>query len=211
MRRFIVLVLMVVAVSMWAAKARASSFGPGDGDPFTINFDENGNGTIDLGGGAVPNPGALLPDPSQVGNPLALTYFLGAGGPVVAGDLRVWEDFIGGTLGDVVRFTDATGSLTSLAADRLIFYSLAGGGDLADTGLPGNVGAGNFADIVENGSGAFQFVAAGPNVYNGVSDGSLAPASVPAPASAWAGLVLLTALAGWRITRVRIARAKLAV
>ena len=31
--------------------------------------------------------------------------------PVVTGDVRIWEDFLGGTISDVLRFTNANGDL----------------------------------------------------------------------------------------------------
>jgi hypothetical protein len=193
------LILASIAVVSIGASLKADTIG--GGDPLTFNFDENGNGQINInGGGFVTNNGSLLPDPSQSGHPLVLTFSIPApGSPLGNGDLLIYEDFIGGTLGDVVRFTDANGALTGFTADRLIFYSLAGV-QLADTGLPVNAGAGASASIVEKSDGTFQYIASGPNTYNGISDGTLASAA-PAPATFGAGLLLLGALGTWRMMR----------
>jgi hypothetical protein len=152
----------------------------GGSDPLTFNFDENGNGSINVNGGGFQNlPGSLLADPSNGGIP-ALTYLLpGAVTPVGNGDVRIFENAGLTILGDVLRFTDSQGRLTGITADRMIFYSLLGGGALADTGFPANLGTGAVGGpIVENADGTFQFVAGGPNIYNGISN-----EGVPEPTS----------------------------
>jgi PEP-CTERM motif len=91
-----------------------------------ITVDETGSGTMQV------QPGPSFPllslptqDPGPGGQSAALTYFL-AGLPVVAGDLLLSDVSL--SLSDVIRFnsTDST----------LVFYSLAGGTALADTGFP---------------------------------------------------------------------------
>src|SRR5262245_16759615 len=92
---------------------------------FVFNFDENGNGMISISGGAfMPLNGSLMPDPSN-GGALALTYLLPATAtPVGNGDVRIFEPAAtSAILSDVLRFTDANGSLTGLTADRMIYYS----------------------------------------------------------------------------------------
>jgi hypothetical protein len=203
MKRAILFVAVALLVSVGIARAGSMA---GSGDPFIFNFDENGNGqSNDNGAGLVTNNGTLMPDPTQSGNPMVLTFMLPE--LVVTGDVKVWEDFIGGTLGDALRFTNAAGDLSGgLVGDRMIFYSLSGGPDLADTGLPATFF--NPGNAIENVGGTFTYApgGAGDNIYNGTSDGSLAvPSAVPAPASALAGLTLLTILGVWRKWRSRSA------
>ena len=160
---------------------------------FTLNFDENGNGSVSVNGGAfVPTVGVLADDPSQAGVQLVLTYTLPE--PVVAGTVQVLEPVTGG-LSDAIRFTNATGTLTGIA-DRMIFYSdnLDGGTDLADTGFPANLTSGAqggpVTEVGLEGHNTFQFVAGGPNIYNGVSD------AVPEPGTLFLlGIGLLSFLA----------------
>jgi hypothetical protein len=140
---------------------------------FTLNFDENGNGSVSVNGGAfVPTVGVLADDPSQAGVQLVLTYTLPE--LVVAGTVQVLEP-VTMILSDVIRFTSGTGTLTG-TADRMIFYSdnTDGADALADTGFPANLTSGNqggpIFEVGPEGNNTFQFVASGPNIYNGVSD-----------------------------------------
>ena len=90
---------------------------------FLFTFDEYGHGLLD----GVSNPGVLAADPSSDIGVNVLTYSLG-GHLVVAGDLGVCEfvecsNYSGDpNLSDIIRFTDASGTLTGVA-DRMIFYS----------------------------------------------------------------------------------------
>lgn len=152
---------------------------PTDGSSFTFNFDENGNGSISVDGGAFTNlTGTLMPDPTQGGLPV-LTYLLPR--IVIGGDVRIWDDFVGGQLSDILRFTDAAGTPYTFSADRMIFYSnLPGDGDppaLADTGIPETLYVNEFGGTVES-DGSFSWVPAGPagHTYNGLSE-------VPEPSS----------------------------
>lgn len=161
---------------------------------FTLNFDENGNGSVSVNNGAfVPTVGVLADDPSQAGVQLVLTYTLPE--LVGAGTVQILEP-VTLILGDVIRFTSATGTLTG-AADRMIFYSdnTDGVDALADTGFPANLteGAqgGPIFETGPEGNNRFQFVASGPNIYNGVSD-----ASVPEPGTLFLlGIGLISFLA----------------
>src|SRR2546427_295204 len=104
----------MVAVSMVAlfclvtasAPVRAQ-LAPGAGDPFTLRFDENGNGSIDNrdGTGFHPLIGILAPDPTNGGS-LALTYALPS--QIGAGDVAVLEP--NGDLSDGIRFYNANGN-----------------------------------------------------------------------------------------------------
>ena len=160
---------------------------------FTLNFDENGNGSVSVNGGAfVPTVGVLADDPSQAGVQLVLTYTLPE--PVTAGTVQVLEPVTGG-LTDAIRFTNATGALIG-TADRMIFYSdnAEGVDALADTGFPANLTSGAqggpVTEVGLEGHNTFQFVAGGPNIYNGVSD------AVPEPGTLFLlGIGLLSFLA----------------
>lgn len=162
-------------------------------------FDEYGNGYINVNGsGWVSQPGTLLPDLTGSGFASALTYMLP--GPTGSGDVVVFEPNL--TVGDLVRFASPTGEHGGFeAADRLIFYSLAGGGAPADTGIPDYDPF--YRDVccpVAEINGAFDIVGGG-NTYHGVSDG-VAVNPVPEPASlVLVGSGLLSAGARWRRRR----------
>jgi hypothetical protein len=130
-------------------------------DPFTFDFDNLGNGLLDINGtGFVLNDGVMAPDPTQAGNPLELTYYLP--GPVVNGDIRIWGDVNETDLIGVLAFTDPDGDLTGQTGDRMIFYS-------ADTGIPASLVPNDGGGIVAV-NDVFQWAPGGPgdNVYNGV-------------------------------------------
>jgi len=168
---------LLLAVVVPKAQAILVAGDPTDGSSFIFNFDENGHGQINVNGGGFTNlTGTLMPDPTQGGLPV-LTYLLPTA--VFGGDVQIWEDDIGGTLSDVLRFCDAQGNFFSGPVDRMIFYSdLAEAGelpDLADTGIPGTLVPNDFGGTVETGvegNNSFTWVAGGPlgHTYNGVSD-----------------------------------------
>ena len=81
------LTLMLAAV---VVPTYAGSSGPGGGnDPFILNFDENGAGSISInGGGFVGISGFPMVDP--ISGMLALAYKLPE--PVVTGDVGVFEE-----------------------------------------------------------------------------------------------------------------------
>jgi hypothetical protein len=161
--------------------ARAGGGLAGSGDPFTLSFDELGNGLIDMRDGTGPHP------ISPVGGATNLIFALPT--PVITGDVRFWEDFVGGTLSDVLRFTNANGDLDGgLNGTVMIVYSdlpepgTVGG--LADVGIPTNLtprDGGGFLEIGPEGNNGATYSPGGPfdNTYVFRSDGSL----VPEPAS----------------------------
>ena len=160
------------------------AFGPARAHATIFSFDENGNGAID--GAAWTGTVGLMADPTNgvAGN--VLTYMLPPNMLAVQGDIVIYEP--GGVIiGDVLRFTNAAGSLSGGGFDdRVIFYSTAGGSDLADTGLPTN-GTDVFGYTTENADGSFSFFS-GFAVYSGTSDSS--SAAVPAPTSLVMSLIL---------------------
>lgn len=139
---------------------------PAGPDPFIITFDENGNGSVQHYNGtsydaAIPEAGFL-----QGG---FLTYrlpeFVGAGDVVIA------EEGSDKPSDGIRFFNDGTSGL-------LQFYSIPGGGDVADTGFPSDfdysfIGA---HEVGEN----FEYLAGGgdpntTNFYDGKSGGAAVP------------------------------------
>jgi PEP-CTERM motif len=172
------LLLAIASLFFGASQATADSLpkNPGQGDPFVLTFDENGNSTININGqGAMNNPGFLsaVADPNT-GFVGALTYQLS--GQVVAGIVNVYDP--NGTLSDAISFyngPDATGALIGYMA----YYSFDNTGDLADVGpIAGWPGSPVF--VVEQANGTFAWFSGGApgvdNDYYGVS-------SAPEPAS----------------------------
>jgi len=171
--KLLLLLAAVCSAAVPNARAIFIAGDPTDGSSFTFNFDENGNGQISVDGGGFTNlTGTLMPDPTQGGLPV-LTYLLPR--IVIGGDVRIWDDFVGGQLSDILRFTDAAGTPYTFSADRMIFYSgLPGPNEpvaLADTGIPETLYVNEFGGTVET-DGAFSWVPAGPagHTYNGISD-----------------------------------------
>ena len=104
------------------------------------------------------------------------------------GDVRIYDDFIGGHISDVLRFTDLNGNMAGQTADRMFFYSDDMDGDAADTIIPAVLFPNDGGGILEV-NGVFTWTpGAGLNVYNGTS--------VPEPASF--SLVILGGLVGLR-------------
>jgi hypothetical protein len=91
----------------------------------TFTSSVSGNGSLAFLMAADPGPGGLA---------LALTFRLGSPPALVAGDVFLFE--LGATTpSDIIRFNPSgTGSAGYPAS--LVFYSLLGGGLLADTGFP---------------------------------------------------------------------------
>jgi hypothetical protein len=184
------LAVFLAIVTVGAVHAGVVGVGQG-GDDFTLNFDENGNGMVSINGAPfTPLPGQLLPDPSQAGNPPALTYILPAGQvPVFNGDGGILETPLSTSLSDGVRFTDGNGNLSGATADRMIYYSdtTDGATDLADTGIPANfVSSFTVIEVGPEGNNGFSFGSA--NVYHGISD-------IPEPSTLiLGGLGLMTLL-----------------
>jgi hypothetical protein len=225
MRCRVVLGLMLVFGVGVNSLCEASLLAGGGGDRFTLNFDENGNGSISWDGhgsrtlqpladGQTPEWGywAMLPDPNTdpgvVGN--VLTFFLPTE-LVMTGDIRVWEPAVGRTVGrlsDLLRFTDANGALTDdsgnflLVADRMIYYSevevgVPADGDLADSGIPTDIHANDGGGVNEVGSeGANGFTWAPGGATDNVYNGI---SDVPEPTTliVWAALGALAITAGW--------------
>lgn len=78
---------------------------------FVFSFDEYGVGYINVNKtGGVLLMGALMADPTISGQ-MSLTFLLPTAETINTGDVRIFDDRIGGTLGDVLRFTDAAGTL----------------------------------------------------------------------------------------------------
>jgi hypothetical protein len=201
--RFVVGLLVAGLFGIAVASSSAGVVGMSPGS-FTFTFDENGNGSLVIAGGATfVVPGVLLADPTNPGT-VALTYdfsHLGLPGgelPLGNGDLGVLEP--GSRFpSDGIRFTDANGTLTGATADRMIFYSDApqdpADTDLADTGLPTNFNPGTTVGE-DPASGLFQYGNGTtlPNIYLGHSD-----TEIPEPCAliVWSLLGLCGLAAGW--------------
>jgi len=160
------------------------------GNSFILNFDENGIGSMNLNGtGWAVHPGGFATDPNT--GLVHLLYTVNAAGVVFNGDVRIYDDYIGGHLSDVLRFTDVNGNLVGQTADRMFVYSSDLDADAADAGgIPAVLVPNDAGGILEV-NGAFTWAPNGVafNVYNGISD-------VPEPAF-W-GLMLTGGWAGFR-------------
>jgi hypothetical protein len=161
-------------------------------DPMAVRFNENGNASISVNGGAfTPLTGTLGADPSvpnNPGNPLVLIYNLPQ--QVISGDVRIFDPAAnGGTRSDALRFTTLgtgviNGSATGLGKTVMIYYSDTDLGDdnaLADTGFPVNLGTGLVTSITEvgpEGNNGFDYRPGGVpypqnNEYFGRSDSTV--------------------------------------
>ncbi|MGO8838049.1 MAG: hypothetical protein ACLQAH_15005 [Limisphaerales bacterium] len=184
-----IVLIAVVLCGIAALEARAqlagTEVGPGS---FILNFDENQNGSMNLNGtGWANHPGGFATDPNT--SIFQLLYTVNAAGLVANGDVRIYDDFIGGHISDVLRFTDLNGNMAGQTADRMFFYSDDMDGDAADTGIPAVLFPNDGGGILEV-NGVFTWAPVeGLNVYNGISD-------VPEPVSF--SLVILGGLVGFR-------------
>jgi hypothetical protein len=185
--------IAVVLCGIAALEARAqlagTEVGPGS---FILNFDENQNGSMNLDGtGWAAHPGGFATDPNT--GILQLLYTVNAAGLVDNGDVRIYDDFIGGHISDVLRFTDLNGNMGGQTADRMFFYSDDMDGDAADIGIPAALFPNDGGGILEV-NGAFTWTPNGAafNVYNGVSD-------VPEPSTL--GLLAIGGLVALRLLR----------
>lgn len=167
MKRFLHLAIPVAALmSLAGAPLHAA---------FVLNFDENCNGTVSVNGGPfVAARCTVAPDPTPGGVAGdVVTYFLPE--LVNTGDVGILEFGSLTQLSDVLSFTNVDGVLSGAqVGDRMIFYSLAGGTDLADTGFPSI--AISFDVATEDVNGNFTW-SPFPNTYNGLS-----PEATPEPA-----------------------------
>ena len=142
--------------------AVAASLSASPAYAFAFQFDESGNGCVlnsDSHCETVSN-GILGPDPTGRVSGDVLIFTL----PdlVGEGDVGIGE-FGTNTLSDLLTFTDANGSLNSIG-NLMIFYSEAGGGAAADSGLP----VGEFSiGATENADGSFIYNIG--NIYIGES------------------------------------------
>jgi hypothetical protein len=156
-------------------------------DPFLLSFDENGHATIAVNGGpATPLTGTLIADPSNPCPNCASVLAYALPEPVITGTLSILEPAtLGGGISDVLRFTDATGTISGVATGvgpEMIYYS--------DVGLPANLTAGNFLvgpteEVGADGYSEFEYKPGGVpypqnNEYYYAGSGG---AAVPEPAS----------------------------
>ena len=167
----------LLAIGMATAAKADSVQLPGSGDPFVLNFNENGHGSYSLNGGP------LVSDPGFIDSNGFLAYSLPE--TVVHGDVVI-ADPNGTTISDGLRFL--ANPNPGSGGDVMEFYSTDKLGTLADTGLPVGFTT-TFVGAVENANGSFTY-SPGGNVYNGLSD-----APGPVPGAGLAGLAAL-ALAG---------------
>lgn len=171
---------------------------PAPGNNPLITVDEDGVGSLLFTGGvpSIPAPGVLAPDPGPGGLPLALTYNLLGPPSLVAGDVLVYEDQIGGTLSDIIRFNPAnTGSVGYPAS--LVFYSdnFDGLDNLADVGFPlglytnvlslleSDIGGGMVGLLYTPSANQPGFVAGFSVTYRAISDAERAPVPEPVTTS----------------------------
>jgi hypothetical protein len=204
-----------LGLALFLAGQAPSAQAQGPSSPI-YTFDEVGNGKADLPGlGLVTFPSAVIPDPSN-GNQPALSYLLAPSPPFTSpsvGDVTILDPTTG--MSDIIRFTDPAGDITgNNGASEIFFYSLLGGGSLADTGFPGNhssatdlnavLGLGTVQETIHpDGSSTFSFV--NQDTFNGMSDSPAPPPVIPEPGSiiCWSlALVSLVGYSWWRRQRL---------
>jgi hypothetical protein len=163
---------------------------PDTGGTFIFNFDENGHATYQLWNFDTNAYGPVQTTTGSIAVDGYLTYDLPAwvGAP---GDVSILDP--NGSLSDGLRFLEV--QPTYGTGYQMEFYSLRGGGDLADTDFPSDWNDSNggvpYVGAYERPDGTFTFDAGyggGPaldNYYNGIS-------GVPEPV----GIVALLGLGG---------------
>jgi hypothetical protein len=172
--------------------------------PATVTVDESGSGTLMTLAGSFPLTGTPAADPGPGGQPAALTYSLLGPPSLVAGDVMLFDVSL--SLSDVIRFNPAgTGSPTYPAS--LVFYSLAGGTDLADTGFP-SASYTNTLSLSESTSGPTMYTPTStePGFIAGFSVTYVidSPSVVPEPATMSMLLLGSIAVGGVRFLRRKV-------
>lgn len=121
-------IALILAAGFLCTSAKAAAIGNA-----LITVDEGGNGSLRFQQGQARNmPGVLAVDPGPGGLSAALTYDLLGPPGLVAGDVVLTDPSTAQS--DLVRFNPANANTGYTAS--LVLYSIAGGGLLADTGLP---------------------------------------------------------------------------
>jgi hypothetical protein len=195
------------------AFAAAQSAIAGNANPLTVDITvhEDGTGTfMNSNGVNQPLVSAQQQDPGPGGLANALTFGLLSAPGLVAGDLFL-IDPVTMALSDVIRF-NPTELIPGQSPGDLVFYSIAGGGQLADTGFPSANYANTFS-LIENPLGAtvytptagqpgFIAVVPGAATYHIFSE-EIAASGVPETGGtmAFMGLALLALipLGRWRL------------
>ncbi len=165
----------------------------------SVSLDEAGNGSITFNNNATfALPSSMAADPGPGGRASALTYFLSFS--VTAGDLFLTD---ASGISDVIRFNVNPNTFVT----SLVFYSLAGGSALADTGFPSAFYANRFT-LPENLFGATSYTP-GPGQPGFIGGNSIpatyfitSPAAVPEGSSSIC--LLAAAVVALLVVRLRL-------
>jgi hypothetical protein len=149
MRNLIVVALGLLIVCSVVQAAYSEPL-PGSGDPFTMYFLANGSASYTEAGGS---QGYLAADLDGGSGGPFLTFTLPE--TVTPGDVGIYK-YGTTTVGDGLRFQ----------GNQMQFYSLPGGGQLADTGFPPDTWSSPFILGTENADGSFSY-SPGGNVFFG--------------------------------------------